>query len=247
MTETISLGTGSDSFDVYLARPAGAPKGAVIVIHEIWGLVGHIKDIADRFATEGYLAVAPDLLSHAGIHPELGDELLAIMLSDDETVRTEGQPRLREAFSAIQAPEFGAWVVARLIEVVDYLEQQPGIDGRIVVTGFCFGGTYSFALATADPRVRAAVPFYGAPPALDQVKNIAVPVHAFYGAEDERLMQSLPEVKQAMADAGVDFREKTYPNAGHAFFNDTNSRAYREDAARDSWAITLSVFEEALA
>lgn len=247
MTETITLGTGPDTFETYVARPEGPVRGAVIVIHEIWGLAAHITDIADRFAAEGYLAVAPDLLSHAGIHPALGEELLQIMVSEDEKVRTEGQPRLREAFSAIHAPEFGAWAVARLIEVVDHLEQQPGVDGRIVVTGFCFGGSYSFALAAADPRVRAAVPFYGAPPALDQLGSIRVPVHAFYGEQDERLMQTLPEVRKAMLEADVDFQDKVYPDAGHAFFNDTNSRAYREQAAQDAWAIPLSVFEKALA
>lgn len=226
-------------FEAYIARPEGPPRGALIVIHEVWGLVDHIKDIADRFASEGYLVLAPDLLSSIGIEAHIGLELNAIMKSPDEKVRTEGQPRLRTAFASLNVPEFAAWAIAALGVSVDYLADQPGIQGRIAVTGFCFGGSYSFALAAADQRIRAAVPFYGAPPEGAAVSKIAAPVLAFYGETDEKLIQSLPEVTAAMQAAGVDFTAKVYENAGHAFFNDTNPFAYRADAAADSWRRTL--------
>lgn len=236
----ITLGKGDDAFPVYVARPAltegQKPKGGLIVIHEIWGLVDHITSIADRFAAEGYLVVAPDILSHVGIHPELGVELNEIMKSTDEAVRTEGQPRLREAFSAMNAPGFAAWAVPALQRVVDYLDEQPGVDGRIAVTGFCFGGTYSFALAAADDRVLAAIPFYGAPPELAEVPNISARVLALYGRNDPRLIDGLPEVAEAMQRAGVDFESKIYEGTGHAFFNDTNEHAYDADAAADAWS-----------
>lgn len=221
--------------------------GAIILIHEIWGLVAHIKDVADRFATEGYLVVAPDILSDAGVTPAVGQELHDLVMNPDEATRTGAQPLMREKLSAAHDPEYGAWAVGQLRRVVDYLERQPGVDGRIAVTGFCFGGTYSFALAAAEPRIRAAAPFYGAPPETAELAAIACPVHAFYGDRDERLMTGLPGVTSAMAAAGVDFESTVYPGAAHAFFNDTNATTYDPDAAADAWTRVLAFLDERLA
>lgn len=247
MGKIIELGT-DETFDAYVASPptgeGTAPKGAIIVIHEIWGLADHIKGIADRFAAEGYLALAPDLLSHAGIDAHLGVELQQIMFSADEKVRSEGQPRLREALSPLRAPEFAAWAVSALKQCVDYLAEQPGVDGRIAVTGFCFGGSYSFALAAADSRVSAAVPYYGQPPESSDVSKIEAPILAFYGANDENLIKTLPDVTAAMSSAGVDFTSKVYEGTGHAFFNDTNARTYNADIAADAWVRTLEFLDK---
>jgi len=237
-------GVISTEFSAYVAHPQGEAKGALVLIHEVWGLVDHITGIADRFAAEGYLVIAPDLMSSIGIEAQVGLELNAIMKSTDEKVRSEGQPRLRAAFAGMNAPEFGAWSLAALGECVTYLEQQPGIEGRIAVTGFCFGGSYSFALAAADSRIRAAVPFYGAPPEIATVSRIVCPVLAFYGETDTTLIDSLPEVTAAMQTSGIDFTAKLYENAGHAFFNDTNEFMYRADAAADSWQRTLAFLNQ---
>jgi carboxymethylenebutenolidase len=231
----------------YRADPPDAPKGALIVIHEIWGLVDHIKAVADRLAAEGFLVIAPDILSNSGVTPSVGQELHDLAMNPDEAVRTSAQPLMREKLGPAREPEYGAWAVGQLRKVVDYLEAQPGIDGRIGVTGFCFGGSYSFALAAADPRVRAAAPFYGAPPESSDIASIACPVRAFYGDLDERLMESLPAVSTAMADAGVDFESTVYQGARHAFFNDTNATTYDPDAAADAWERILAFFGSALA
>jgi len=250
MTETITLNVptatiesttkqGGDfpvDFSAYVVQPTGELKGALIVIHEIWGLVDHIMSIADRYAAEGYLVVAPDVLSAIGIEAQIGEELFAIRNSPDEKVRTEGQPRLRDAFDSLQTPGYSEWVVGALGAVVDYLEAQPGIDGRVAVTGFCFGGSYSFALAAADPRVKAALPFYGSAGAAGDLSAIACPVYAFYGENDPSLIDALPDVSKQMADAGIDFQTKVYPGTGHAFFNDTNPATYDADASADAWA-----------
>jgi len=228
--------TTMNGVEVYRAEPAGEPRGALIVIEEIWGLVDHIKDVADRWAAEGYLAVAPDILSHGGITPEVGEELSLAMKSPDEAVRTAMQPRLRERLAPVREPAYGEWATAQLVRLVDALVEEPGIDGRIGVTGFCFGGTYSFALAAADDRVLAAVPFYGTAPAPEGIARIGCPVLALYGEQDAPLMERLPEVRQAMSAAGVDFADVVYEDAGHAFFNDTNSIAYRPGVAADAWA-----------
>ena len=222
-------------FSAYVAQPTGATKGALIVIHEVWGLVDHIKNIADRFAAEGYLVLAPDLLSAIGIEAQIGAELFALRNHPDEKVRTEAQPRLRDAFASLGTPGFGEWAVACLTAAVDYLEQQPGVDGRIAVTGFCFGGTYSFALVGADPRVKAAIPFYGNPGQVADYSTISAPILALYGVNDPSLIDALPEVTAGMKAAGVDFESKVYPNTGHAFFNDTNPHSYDAEAAADAW------------
>jgi carboxymethylenebutenolidase len=234
-------------FTGYVTHPAGEVKGGLIVIEEIWGLVDHIKDVADRFAAQGYIVVAPDILSHAGITPEVGGELERLRESADEEERTRVQPLMREKMAPLNQPEYGAWAVGALKKVVDWLEAQPAIAGRIAVTGFCFGGTYSFALAAADDRVRAAAPFYGAPPQATEYDGFACPVRAFYGEQDERLISGLPEVEQRMSEAGVDFEATVYPGAGHAFFNDTNTHAYNADAANDAWEKVNGFLATALA
>ncbi|HWL03215.1 MAG TPA: dienelactone hydrolase family protein [Microbacteriaceae bacterium] len=220
----------------YRAEPAGEPRGAIIVIHEIWGLVDQIKGVADRWAAEGYLAIAPDILTHVGITPEVGEALSPALKHPDEEVRTAMQPKLREALAPIRQPEYAAWALAQLSALLDELEEIPGIAGRIAVTGFCFGGTYSYALAAQDDRVSAAVPFYGTAPTTQQIQDISCPVLALYGEIDPPLMEKLPEVREAMAAADIDFTDVVYPGALHAFFNETNARTYHPEFAADAWA-----------
>jgi carboxymethylenebutenolidase len=237
--------------DVYRASPEGVGgsdreiKGGLIVIHEIWGLVDHIEEVTDRFAAQGYVSYAPDILSKAGMTPQAGQELLALMNDPDEEKRVTAQPLMRERTAPARDPEYGGWAVGALQQVLDELAEQPGVNGRLAVLGFCFGGTYSFALAAADPRIKAAVPFYGAPPELDKVGAIGCPVLAFYGDQDERLMAGLPEVESAMTAAGVDFTAQVYPGAGHAFFNDAGPR-YDAAAAGDAWQRTLDFLDRSL-
>ena len=248
-TQSAPTGTMIDLADTtaYVARPAGEVKGGLVVIHEIWGLVDHIKNVADRFAAEGYLVVAPDILSSTGVTPAVGLELESLVFNADEQTRTEAQPKLRERLAPSNDPEYAVWAVTALKSAVDYLEKQPGVHRRIAVTGFCFGGSYSFALAAADPRVRAAVPFYGYPPETTSIETIGCPVLALYGDTDERLMKTLPQLTASMADAGVRFTAQTYENAGHAFFNDTNGLTYNPDVAADAFARTLAFLHTNLA
>ena len=239
----------AESFDIYRVAPApGQPiKGAVIVIHEIWGLVDQICGVADRLAAQGYVVYAPDILSHGGISPEVGAELARLRESADPQEQYRLQTSMREALTVARQPEYGTWAVAALRAVVDALEAEPGVSGRIGATGFCFGGTYTLALAAADPRLRAAAPFYGSAPAPELFSHIGCPVLAFYGGQDERLMTALPDVVTAMAGAGVDFTPVVYDDAGHAFFNEANSQAYQAQAAHDSWDKLLAFFASNLA
>lgn len=243
MTDTGA--TNETEIEVYTAIPDGEIKGGLVLIHEIWGLVDHVKDVAGRFAAQGYLCYAPDLLSKAGMTPKVGEQLLALMNDPDEEKRVSVQPLMREKAGPAFDPEYGAWAVQALRGVVDDLLEQPGVNGRVAVLGFCFGGTYSFALAGDDDRIRAAVPFYGAPADLTKVSSIHCPVLAIYGDQDERLMAGLPEVEAAMKDAGVDFTSKVYPGAQHAFFNDAGPN-YDADAAADAWQLSLDFLARTL-
>jgi carboxymethylenebutenolidase len=231
----------------YRAEPVGETRGALIVIHEIWGLVDHIKTVADRYAAEGYLVIAPDILSHGGVTPQVGAELVRLMFSGTEEERAAAQPVMRERMAPVNQPEYAAWAVASLKKVVDYIEQQPGVDGRIGVLGFCFGGSYSFALAAADSRIRGAVPFYGTPPETADLAHLDCPVLALYGESDERLMASLPDVTERMREAGVQFVSHVYEGAGHAFFNDTNKVMYRPEVAADAWDRSIEFLRATLA
>ena len=235
-----------DQLSAYRAEPVGELRGALVLIHEIWGLVDHIKDVADRYAAEGYLVIAPDILSRGGVTPEVGLELSRLMAGSEEE-RTRAQPLMRERMAPVNVPEYANWAVGALRSVVDYLVAQPDVDGRIGVLGFCFGGSYSFALAAADRRIRGAVPFYGYPPETAELAHLDCPVLAFYGETDERLMQSLPDVTRRMHDAGVQFISHVYEGAGHAFFNDTNKTTYRPEVAADAWKRSLEFLRGSLA
>ncbi len=231
--------TLDNELSAYLVEPSGTPQGALIVIHEVWGLVPHTKDVADRFAAEGYLVLAPDLLSDAGLSPERAEEVQALLFdpSISQEKKAAAQPMLRELLAPIRSEEFAAKTLERVKVCFDYLAARAE---KVAITGFCFGGTYAFSLAVHEPRLAAAVPFYGhADFKVAELKNITAPVLAFYGSTDEPLMVKLPQLEQDMAEAGVDFTAVVYPETGHAFFNDSNQWVYRPEAAEDSWAKTL--------
>lgn len=238
--------TDGSTFSAYVAEPRGEVRGAVVVIHEIWGLVEHITGIADRFAAEGYLAIAPDLLSEIGIEANIGLELQEIMFNADPAVRSAGQPRLRDALAPLTTPEYSAWALASLRRTVDELVARPVVDGRIAVVGFCFGGSHSFALAAADARIRAAVPFYGSAPNKAAIAGIGCPILAFYGDGDSTLIDALPTLTAQMAAAGVNFTPTVFSGVGHAFFNDTNPVTYNAEVATVAWEQTLAFLRRTL-
>lgn len=240
MGNMIQLEYEGTRLDAYEARPAGEVKGGIIVIHEVWGLSDHIKSVADRFAAEGYIALAPELLAETDIAAH-ADTLMLDLFNPEK--RNETQPKLRALMTPMQEPGFGEKTLGRVKVCFDHLYDMPETHEWVAITGFCFGGSYSFALAVAEPRLKAAVPFYGHADLSDaaKLKQIACPVQAFFGEKDEGLMESLPELKQAMKDAGVDFAATVYPDCGHAFFNDTNPYAYNEAAAKEAWQRTLEL------
>jgi carboxymethylenebutenolidase len=231
-----------ETLDAYFAKPKGKPKGAVIVIHEVWGLVDHIKSIADRFAEEGYIALAPDLLFELDFSA-VDVAVLQKQLFDPKT-RNEVQPILRGLMTPIQEPDFGEKTVKRTKACFDYLYNLNDSAHKVSIIGYCFGGTYAYSLAVNEPRLKIAFPFYGhIDEPVEQLKKIKCPVRAFYGQRDERLIEGLDSLKEKMHEAGVDYQAKVYEGAGHAFFNDSNPFAFNKEAAEDAWAIVLKDLE----
>ena len=232
--------------EAYLAKPDSQVKGGIIVIHEVWGLVDHIKSIADRFAKEGYIALAPNLLLEINFS-SVDVTKLQQQLFDPKS-RSEAQPKLRQLMTPMQDPSFGEKTTNRLEDCFNYLYNLPETHQKIAVTGFCFGGTYSYALAIKEPRLKIAFPFYGhADQAVEELQQISCPVRAFYGQKDESLMASLDDLKSRMKEANVDYDSKVYPDCGHAFFNDTNPYTYNINAAQDSWNIVSSELAKIMA
>lgn len=205
---------------------------AIILIEEIWGLNNNIKDIAQRLANEGYTVLAPELLAETGILGKIQPEIFKEMA--DPAKRDEAQKKMREALAPMHAPGFAQNTVTKLQKCYDHLHKQ---NMSIAVMGFCFGGTYSFALAAHQPGIKAAISFYGQPPSEEDVKNIRCPILAFYGERDEHLINTLPQLEENMKKYHKNFQFKIYKNCGHAFFNDTNKMMYNKEAAEDSWEL----------
>ena len=230
---------------VYVSKPDGEIKGGLIIIHEIWGLNDHTRDVADRYAKQGYLVYAPDVLSDTRFKQEAA-KLQQDMFNPEK--REETMKKMREVMAPVQAPEFALKTGESLKRVFDHLYNREETKQKVAVLGFCFGGTYSFGLAVAEPRLIAAVPYYGhADQPVGELKNIQARILAFYGEKDEALVSKLPDLENRMHEAGVDFSYKVYPNCAHAFFNDTNPFTYNEEAAKDSWNSTQEFLESVFA
>ena len=250
----------------YLARPGvEGPRPAVIVIHEIVGLTDHIKHVADRFSQEGYVAFAPNLFSRPGLaevmtpsNVELSMQFMMTIPRDkwsDQAYIQHAASQLpqekRETLQRVRSVMFGGLPKDRLtqdlVNAVDYLHAQDFVQsGKIASVGFCFGGGMSINLA-CHAKLAACVIFYGENPnPIELVENIACPVLGNYGAEDMRINAHLDELVKAMVMYKKDFEMCIYPNAAHAFFNDTTPM-YNEAAARDAWERVLRFYKRALA
>lgn len=229
----------------YRAEPEGQCKGGIVLIHEVWGLTDHIKSVADRLAREGYLVLAPALLTGTDIERHMTPDMPKDLFNPE--TRNEVQPKVRALTAPLQTPEFARTTVAKLKACFDCLYEEAACGRKVAVMGFCFGGTYSFSLAVAEPRLLAAVPFYGhADQPAEELRSIVCPVLYFLGEHDGNLIAKLPALEERMHEAGVDVTVQVYENCGHAFFNDSNPYAYNKAAALDAWQRTLGFLETQL-
>lgn len=207
----------------YLARPSSGNAAPVILVcHENRGLTPHIQDMTRRFAKAGYVGLAVDLLSRQGGSANVGEGNVPGVLGN------------------IQPDQF----VEDFKSGWSYLQQQPFAEAeKVGMTGFCFGGGVTWRVATQMPELLAAVPFYGPHPPLEDVPNIRAAILAIYGELDSRINGGIPEIEQAMTTNNKVYEKIIYPNADHAFNNDTGPR-YNAEAAKDAWEHTLAWFEQ---
>jgi carboxymethylenebutenolidase len=231
--EWVEVRQGGRTIHTYVVYPQTSRKAmAVVLIHENRGLTDWVRATADRLAEEGYIAVAPDLLS--GAAP--GGGRTSDFASEDAA---------RQAIGALPREQ----VAADLRAVVDYARAIPAASGTVSVAGFCWGGARTWEIANAGAGIASAFVFYGTGPAEARgVAGITAPVHGFYGGDDARVNATIPTSAELMRAAGKRFDPVTYEGAGHAYMRsgEMSDATPANRAARDqSWQRWLRLLREA--
>ena len=213
MGEMVRFPMNGESGGGYLAAPAAGGGPGVVVIQEWWGLVDHIKTVADRLAAAGFTALAPDF--YDGRTTASPDEAGKLMMALD----IDGaEKKLRGA--------------------VDYLLSRGETQGdRVGTAGFCMGGQLSLYAACANPRVGACVDFYGIHPHVKpDLAALQAPVLGFFAAKDGIVPpQAARQLESDLRAAGKSVEITVFEGADHAFFNDTRPEVYHEAYARECW------------
>lgn len=225
ITEMIEFGKNGDRVPAYMARPdEDAQHPGVIVIQEWWGLNEHIKDVTRRMAEEGYVAISPDL--YRGQVAEEPDEARKLMMGHE----------MDDALADISAG-------------VDYLLAQTYVVPKSIgIMGFCMGGSLSARMSLRGAGVGACAIFYGGfgDQAETLVPAIQVPFLGLFGEADQGVpVEGVKRLEDLLAAHGKTHDITIYPDAPHAFFNDTR-QSYREEHANDAWTKTLAWFEKFL-
>jgi carboxymethylenebutenolidase len=219
-------GVDGAEITAYQAMPSSGdgPFPVVLICHENRGLTEHIRDVTRRWAKQGYVAAALDLLSREGGTASIADPAeIPALLSDDTKL-----PRHVDDFKAAAA---------------HYGTQEFADAARLGMTGFCFGGGITWRAATQMPELRGAAPYYGPPPPLEDVPNIRAAVLGVYSDDPEDgANEGLEELTAALEEAGVTFQINIYPDTQHAFHNDTGPR-WNEEQALQAWNDTVAWFE----
>ena len=224
--EMVTYPGGAGEMKGYLAMSAegDAKLPAVMVIHENRGLNAHIKDVARRLALEGFLALAPDLLSPAGGTPEDED-------------------KARDMISKLDA----AAAVKDAVATVAYLKSHERSNGKVGAVGFCWGGGLANQTAVHSPDLVAAVAYYGRQPGAADVPKIKSKLLLHYAGLDDRINAGIPDFEKALEAAKVDFAIHVYDGVNHAFNNDTTAARYDKAAADLAWSRTIEFLKTNLA
>jgi carboxymethylenebutenolidase len=220
-----SPGGTSGTMRGYLVQPNGpGPFPTILVIHENRGLNPYIEDVARRVATEGFLALAPDGLSPVGGYPGNDDDGRNLQAGLDQgKLRTD------------------------MLNSARYLKVHALSDGKLGVTGFCWGGSTTNFLAVAlGADLRAGVPFYGAAPETASVASIKAPLLIHYAETDERINALWSAFEAALKAGGVQYEMHIYPGTQHGFHNNSTPR-YHEASAKLAWERTIAFFKRHLA
>ena len=231
----VMIPTGDFEMPAYVAQPAkGGPFPTILVVQEIFGVHEHIRDICRRLAKLGYLAVAPELYFRQGDPSKVAD--------------------IQTLMTTLVAKVPDAQVMADFDATAAWAAHNGGDPARLGITGFCWGGRATWLYAARNPRLKAAVAWYGrlagdpTPMApsnpLDLVAQIKVPVLGLYGAADQSIpVESVERMRAAMKAAGKDAEFVIYPDTPHAFHADYRP-SYREGPAKDGWARMQKWFKD---
>lgn len=223
--EMVEFQSNGGSASGYLSLPASGKGPGVIVIQEWWGLVPHIKDVCDRFAAEGFVAVAPDM--YHGESTKSPDEAGKLMMA----------LRIDEAEKDLRG-------------AIGYLLNHEATSGdKVGTVGFCMGGALSLYAASKNPQVGACVVFYGIHPNVKpDLQNLQSPVLGIYAELDAYVPPAaVHELESRLKEHGKSVEMHIYPGVDHGFFNDTRPEAYNEAAAKDAWSRVMGFYREHLA
>ena len=225
MGEIVEFPSNGGTARGYLAVPEAGSGIPIVVIQEWWGLVPHIEDVCDRFAAEGFVALAPDLFhGQTTTEPDEAGKLMMSLNIDQAATEMSG--------------------------AVDKVAEVAGSD-RVGVTGFCIGGGLALVLAARRPdKVKAVVPWYGLipwPGAEPDWSTLDAKVLGHYAEKDGFFDPGkVAELQQTLDRLGKDATLHVVPGAEHAFFNDTRPEVYNEEAAHDAWRRTIELFRQNL-
>lgn len=225
--EWVTVQTGpADSVRAWVVYPErSTPAPVVLVVHEIFGLSHWIRAVADQLAADGFIAIAPDLLTMRGIPP--GED----GAPDADVARSEIQTLDREA------------IHQQLLAVAEYGMALPAATDRYGIVGYCWGGTVAFEHAIHSPGLGASVVYYGSSPDTDLLAMIEAPVLGLYGENDERVNATIPEAEAAMREAGLTYDVEIYPGAGHGFLRaQAGQDGANMAATRGAWPRTVEWF-----
>jgi carboxymethylenebutenolidase len=224
---TVDAG-GGDKVDAWVVYPERADKAPVVlVVHEIFGLSDWVRAAADQLAAEGFIAIAPDLLSGKAPNGSRG-------LDPDDA---------RALIAKLDSTE----IFRRLNAVARYATSLPAALPRFAVMGFCWGGTASFAYAAEQQGLSAAVIFYGTPPATQALSRITAPVLGLYGGNDMRVDATIPPAAAELKRLRKSFDYTMFPGAGHAFMRAQSGQAGANLlAAQKAWPLAISFLKKNL-
>ena len=222
---------GGVPIKTWISYPERKDKaGVVIVIQEVFGLTDWLRGVADQLAKDGFIAVAPDLVS--GLGPNGG--------GTDSVASRDDVVKLVHGITPEEA-------VKRLNLVRDWALKIPAGNGKTATIGFCWGGAKSFAFAAAQPAVDGAVVFYGVSPETPDLARIKAPVIGFYGGDDARVDATVPPAETEMKRLGKSYETHTYDGAGHGFLREQEGRdGANQKAANDAWPRTVAFLKERL-
>lgn len=207
-----------------LSKPVDAKGklGGIIVVHENRGLNPYIEDVARRAALAGFISLAPDALTPLGGYPGNDDK-------GREMQATRDKGEMEQNF----------------IDAYSYLKNHKDCNGKVGVVGFCYGGGIANMMAVRIPDLAAAVPFYGSPPAVEDVPKIKAPLLLHYASLDTRITAGWPAYEAALKVNNKKYQAFIYEGANHGFHNDTTPR-YDKAAAELAWKRTIDFFKENL-